>query len=283
MRTAGGTHREPGETIEMDSDAGVEARRLKVGELAKRTRLSVRTLHHYDEIGLLSPSERTPSGHRLYGPREIARLQQILSLRQLGWSLDEIAGCLARPDFTPERVIALHVTRLRGQIQSLERLVERLERLAVRFETAEKVSVREFIQAIEEIRMTERYFTPDQMERLAARRETIGDTEIQRVEARWADLAARAKGAMETNEDPAGATAQAIAREWRELTKVTMAGFAGGDADIEASVARMWSEESDMGSQWGLGPDVREYVGRAMAALDRVGEDVDEAPEDASR
>ena len=48
---------------------------MKVGELTKRTGLTVRTLHHYDEIGLLAPAERTSSGHRLYGETELRRLQ----------------------------------------------------------------------------------------------------------------------------------------------------------------------------------------------------------------
>ena len=58
---------------------------LKVGDLARRTGLTVRTLHHYDEIGLLKPSLHTESGHRLYTGRDVARLQQVLSLRQLGF------------------------------------------------------------------------------------------------------------------------------------------------------------------------------------------------------
>ena len=62
----------------------------KVGELASLTGLTVRTLHHYDEINLLKPCEYTDSGHRLYGEEDIIRLQQILSLRQLGFSLEEI-------------------------------------------------------------------------------------------------------------------------------------------------------------------------------------------------
>lgn len=62
----------------------------KVGDLAGRTGLSVRTLHHYDEIGLLSPSGRTGSGHRLYSAEDVLRLQRIRSLRALGFSLEEI-------------------------------------------------------------------------------------------------------------------------------------------------------------------------------------------------
>jgi DNA-binding transcriptional MerR regulator len=69
---------------------------LKVGELAKRTGLTVRTLHHYDEIGLLKPSLHTEAGYRLYTRGDVARLQQVLSLRQLGFALEEIRDCLDR-------------------------------------------------------------------------------------------------------------------------------------------------------------------------------------------
>ena len=85
---------------------------LKVGELARRTGLTVRTLHHYDEIGLLRPSLHTDSGHRLYTAADIARLQQVLSLRQLGLSLEEVRDCLDRPGFSPLEVIDLHLARL---------------------------------------------------------------------------------------------------------------------------------------------------------------------------
>src|SRR5438128_9914377 len=74
---------------------------LKVGELARRTGLTIRTLHHYDEIGLVKPSLHTESGHRLYTAADVARLQQVLSLRQLGFALEENAGCLDRPGCSP--------------------------------------------------------------------------------------------------------------------------------------------------------------------------------------
>src|SRR5215475_6524089 len=73
---------------------------MKVGDLAKRTGLSVRTLHYYDEIGLLQPRNVTTAGHRVYGVAELARLQRIKSLRQLGFSLDEIRSCLDAPEFS---------------------------------------------------------------------------------------------------------------------------------------------------------------------------------------
>src|SRR5437660_12121106 len=90
---------------------------LKVGELARRTGLTIRTLHHYDEIGLVKPSLHTEAGHRLYTAEDIAHLQHVASLRQLGFSLEEIRDCLSRADFSPLEVIGRHVARLREQIE----------------------------------------------------------------------------------------------------------------------------------------------------------------------
>jgi MerR family transcriptional regulator, thiopeptide resistance regulator len=141
---------------------------LKVGELAKRTGLTVRTLHHYDEIGLLKPSLHTEVGYRLYTPADVARLQQVLSLRQLGFSLEEVRHCLDRPDFSPLEVIRLHVARLREQIELQRKLCERLETLAEHFRTAGEVSADEFLQTIEVITMIEKYYTPEQLAQLEA-------------------------------------------------------------------------------------------------------------------
>src|ERR1051326_3078850 len=103
---------------------------LKVGELARRTGLTVRTLHHYDEIGLLRPSRLTESGHRLYTAGDVARLQQVMSLRGLGFSLEEAKACLDGADFSPRALIQRHVARLRLQIELQRGVCDRLEALA---------------------------------------------------------------------------------------------------------------------------------------------------------
>ena len=69
-----------------------------VGEVAKLAHISVRTLHHYDELGLLTPAGRSPAGYRLYSTGDLRRLQKILFYRELEFSLEEIASMLADPD-----------------------------------------------------------------------------------------------------------------------------------------------------------------------------------------
>src|SRR6478752_5506151 len=126
-------------------DAGKE---MKVGELAKRTGLSVRTLHYYDEIGLLHPLKHTESQHRLYGPAELERLQQIKSLRQLGFSLDEIRACLDTAELSLRSVIGLHAERLRARIKEEMRLAVLLETLAASLAADAHASVDDLIAAI---------------------------------------------------------------------------------------------------------------------------------------
>src|ERR671915_429802 len=111
-------------------------RSYRVGEFAALTGVSIRTLHHYDEIGLLHPTGYSEGGHRLYAEDDLLRLQQILTLRYLGFSLRQIEEILDRPDF--DLVASLRVQRLalKDRISELERIEAALRGLlAHRLET----------------------------------------------------------------------------------------------------------------------------------------------------
>jgi DNA-binding transcriptional MerR regulator len=95
---------------------------LSVGQLATLAGITVRTLHHYDEIALLVPGERTTAGYRRYTDTDLLRLQQILLYRELGFPLDEIAVILDEPR-TDE------LTHLRRQHELLTRKAERLHQV----------------------------------------------------------------------------------------------------------------------------------------------------------
>jgi DNA-binding transcriptional MerR regulator len=74
----------------------------KIGDIAKLTGLTVRTLHHYDHIELLIPSQYSEAGHRLYIETDIAKLQQIISLKQLGFALEDIKVIIHNAGYKPE-------------------------------------------------------------------------------------------------------------------------------------------------------------------------------------
>ncbi|MCL7367232.1 MerR family transcriptional regulator [Streptomyces ardesiacus] len=99
-----------------------------VGQVAAFAGVTVRTLHHYDKAGLLSPSERSPAGYRLYGEADLVRLQQILFYRELGFPLDEIAAILEDPDVTPLERLRARQRQLSEEIARLQRLAEVAER-----------------------------------------------------------------------------------------------------------------------------------------------------------
>jgi MerR family transcriptional regulator, thiopeptide resistance regulator len=104
---------------------------VTVGRLARLAGVTVRTLHHYDEIGLLSPHERTGSGYRVYSEADLERLQQILFYRELGFPLEEIAIILDDPETDAvghlRRQHALLLKRsdqLTGMIAAVEKAME---------------------------------------------------------------------------------------------------------------------------------------------------------------
>lgn len=103
--------------------------RLKVGELSKRSGLSVRTLHHYDSLGLLKPSVRSDAGYRLYGAADIQRLSKILALRELGIALDEIRQLLDGGLLTTPAVLSAQLARVDAEISRQQKLRAGLERL----------------------------------------------------------------------------------------------------------------------------------------------------------
>lgn len=100
-----------------------------VGQVAGYAGVTVRTLHHYDEIGLLVPSERTGAGHRRYGDDDLDRLQRILFYRELGFPLDEVATLLDDPEADPR-------THLRRQHELLTARIEKLRKMAAAVEHA---------------------------------------------------------------------------------------------------------------------------------------------------
>ncbi|WP_257979615.1 MerR family transcriptional regulator, partial [Corallococcus exiguus] len=100
-----------------------------MGELARRTGLTVRALHHYDEIGLLAPSGRSGSGYRLYSEADVQRLHAIQTLRHLGLPLGDIAGLLEDGGPEPGHLIAQQIESLDRQIAQAAELRARLSLL----------------------------------------------------------------------------------------------------------------------------------------------------------
>ena len=102
---------------------------MLIGELAAHSGISARMLRHYDRIGLVSPTERSPNGYREYSARDLRRLFQVEGLRSLGLSLREIDGVLADLSFSPAGLVEQLIARTRDQVAREQELLRRLEQV----------------------------------------------------------------------------------------------------------------------------------------------------------
>jgi MerR family transcriptional regulator, thiopeptide resistance regulator len=244
--------------------------RYKVGELAGRAGISVRTLHHYEEIGVLVPSGRTEAGHRLYDRSDVARLARIQGLTALGFSLEQARACLDDESWSPLRLVEGHLARAREALDEQRALCERLERLAAQLREGHD-DIEHFIETVEVMTMIERYYTQEQLDALARRREQLGQDAIEAIEKRWQDLFAEVKAELDRGTPPDAPAAQALARRWRDLTGETVAGFTGGDPGIKASLDRLYAEQPVQRIHPSFDPAIFEYMKKACDLLEPKG------------
>lgn len=236
----------------------------KVGEIALRTGVSVRALHHYEQIGLLSPSARSDAGYRLYDAKDIARLMRIRSMRQLGFSLAEIRDLLDERDFSPQHIIELHLQMLEERMAAEQALHDRLEWLAERLSLTHQGEAEDFLSTLEVMSMVEnadKYYTPEQRKQLREREQLVGAERMFEVESEWPDLIAQVRAEMVNGTDPKDEHVQVLAHRWQSLINE----FTGGDPGISASLQRMYENEPEMRRKAGIDPDLGAYIGKALA------------------
>lgn len=125
----------------------------RVGELARATGLTIRTLHYYDEIGLLKPSHRTSSGHRWYSSADVQRLYRIGLLRRLGLTLEDIAKALDDPAWDLVAAMNRHIDQLDRQLALSHRLRQRLAVMAQTIADNGEPLTGELLHALEEMTM----------------------------------------------------------------------------------------------------------------------------------
>jgi DNA-binding transcriptional MerR regulator len=236
---------------------------MPIGALSRATGVTVRALHHYDAIGLLRPDERTPSGRRLYSEANVRRLYRIVALRRLGLGLDEIAELLDRD---PDLVVAVrrHLAHVERGLKLQRRLQRALTRVLERLETEVEPTLDHFIEAIEVMTMSEKYYTAEQLEQLSERRAELGEEGMRQAESDWASLIEAVRTERSKGTDPADARMLELARRWRALIEQ----FTGGNDGIERSLATMYREEGATTASRGMvEPELMAYVGEALSAL----------------
>jgi DNA-binding transcriptional MerR regulator len=220
-----------------------QARLYKAQEFAERAGVTVRTLHHYDRLGLLAPSGRTEAGYRLYGDRDLVRLEQILALKFIGFPLQEIRRLLKRD----AKDLASALRRQRTMILEKRRLldlaaqaIERAEKAAASGEPADWGAIQKIIEVIhmqDNMEWAKKYYSEQALESLATRQ--VSTDAIEHAQRDWADLIKEVEAAV--SEDPASPKVQALAARWRKLIE----GFTGGNREVQAGLNKLYADQGN--------------------------------------
>jgi MerR family transcriptional regulator, thiopeptide resistance regulator len=243
----------------------------KVGELADAAGLTVRTLHHYDQIGLLCPSLRNAGGYRLYTSEDARRLYQIVALRGLGLQLGQIRDYLST-DVDPQPLIAEQVGALTAQIEAATRLRSRLISLLELLGQRGEPDGRDLLELIQQTadvgHLVTGYLSAEQIARLAHRHEALGEEAVRLVREELPQLYRQAMSQYQAGTDPSDATVAALVKRIDQASAI----LSGGDDAITAGVRRLWAERGEevypgSGIPWS---DLVDFLDQARASAGKV-------------
>ncbi|HEY5093965.1 MAG TPA: MerR family transcriptional regulator [Candidatus Eremiobacteraceae bacterium] len=242
---------------------------MQAGEFAKLAGVTVRTQHHYDRLGLLSPGTRSEAGYRLYGDADLAHLQHIAALKFLGLPLQRIKALLAQSPTDLAATLKLQRRLLsdkRSQIDAALLAIERAERaIAGSDGQPDRGSLRVILEVLtmhKNMEWVKKYYSDEQLADLATRDDPALRSQA---EGDWAKLIADAEASL--GEDPAGERGQAIAARWSELIHV----FTGGDAGIRSGLQKLYADRANWPATFEkpYSDAVGAFIAKAMAARER--------------
>lgn len=151
---------------------------VKIGELAKAVGITVRSLRHYDQIGLLQPTMGRESGHRLYGRQDVERLQQVLSLKSMGFSLQEIQRCLDEEAYDLRKTLNMQKKAVVAHIENWQRIHQTLHLMLERLGQDQTVTTQELVLFMKELEEMESLYTKEQAKKLRDRYEKYSPEKV---------------------------------------------------------------------------------------------------------
>ena len=189
---------------------------LKVGELARRTGLTVRALHHYDSIGLLQPKARSEGGYRLYSRDDVARLHGIQTLRRMGLSLVEVAQLLEGGAVSLPALLSRQIGALDRQIAQAQALRARLAAMESVLAGGGQPEIDDWLGSLSMMNTFEQYFSAGELQLVFER--------WLRCRSQWPPLLQAVREAMARGVPPDSTALQPLARRWMEVSARWMEG-----------------------------------------------------------
>ena len=222
--------------------------------------MTVRTIRYYDKIGLLKPSGRSEAGQRLYGEMDYARLQQILTLKLIGLSLDEIRDLLTTDTAEIQDLLARQKHVLSRQVAQLSAVIRTIEKAQHSIRTTQTLDLDTFVNIIKAVNMNTQsdwlaqFMTSEQMEKLADM--SRGQTLAEQKEAgeAWKSLFRDVRANMDKDvHDPA---VQALVDRLDEL----MAAYTQQDADFATTITSVYAQFSSIPDLDDAPQEVRDWA-----------------------
>lgn len=228
---------------------------IQVGELAKRAGITVRTLHHYEQTGLLLPSARSAAGYRLYNLADVQRLHMIQTLAKAGLELAEIRDFLEQRSLSLAELLDGQITLLDKQLRSIHTLRNRLVELRTGLTDDATPDLESWLQTLELMNMYDRWFSKEELQQLpfAVEKEALADI--------WSGLVTEVKHLLEQNVSVTDARATDLASRWMERLEQDTA----GKPEFLTRLNEMHSVEPQMQEQTGITPEITDYITRAFA------------------
>jgi MerR family transcriptional regulator, thiopeptide resistance regulator len=244
-------------------------RSWSIGALAEASGVTVRALYHYDEIGLVSASERTQTGHRRYTEADACRLFRVRALQQLGLSLDEVAGVLRRTtdDLTDLRdLLDAQLTDLESRASRIAAQTRMVRRLLRQLNRRDMPDAEEFLAALETtvpLAGAEAYFSDDQRAALARRAAELGDETIEDLKSEWLALVAKLHGYAKDETPADDPDVHALVARWMRIG----ATFRTGDVRMDEQISAAATARGRHGDAARAG-QVNERVSAHLTGLD---------------
>ena len=228
---------------------------VQVGQLAKRAGITVRTLHHYEQTGLLLPSARSAAGYRLYTLADVQRLHRIQVLAKAGLELAEIREVLDRDTHTMAELLNVQITQLDKQLRTIHTLRERLVDLRSELAVGGEPNLESWLQTLELMNMYDRWFSKEELQQLPF---AVQGDELAGI---WAGLVAEAQALMAANVGVADARAIDLATRWMTQLEQDTA----GNPEFLTRLNQMHSVEPQMREKTGINADILDFITRAFA------------------
>ncbi|MEQ7123959.1 MerR family transcriptional regulator [Actinopolymorpha sp. B11F2] len=244
-------------------------RRWSIGRLAEASGVTVRALHYYDEIGLVSASERTRAGHRRYTDADVRRLYRVRALRQLGLSLDEVGTALGRTtdDLTTLRkLLDSQLADLETRASQIATQTRQVRRLLGQLSRSDMPDPEEFLAALETtvpLTRAEAYFSDRQRAALTQRATELGEEAIDDLKSEWLTLVAKLHEYAKDGTPADDPGVQALVTRWQEIGATFHTGDSRLDEQMTAAATARWRHGGTA-----LARQVTERVSGRLGGLD---------------